>query len=163
MSDDLAPRVVEPPKKTLGDRIRGIADQLRQETDIQIKTTSRILGAAAQIAQNQDRLIDEVVEMVQEDLDRQEQMALPQMYTVEQLKEQFKTLKAAKAHFNLKAGSWDTLVEKLNQTSAPATQEPAPVSGSIEQRLVAVEQQITALGQDMQQVLELLRAIAEKL
>jgi hypothetical protein len=64
MSNDPPPMTQPVPKLSLGDRIRGIANQLRQENDVQIKATSRILGAAAQIAQNHDHLIDEVVEMV---------------------------------------------------------------------------------------------------
>jgi hypothetical protein len=58
---------------TAGDRIRVIADQLKQETSLQIKATSRILGAAAQISENHDRLIDEVVELMEEDLEQHSQ------------------------------------------------------------------------------------------
>jgi hypothetical protein len=44
-------------------------------------------------------------------------------YTVEQLKKQFRLLKDAKAHFNLKASSWVTLVEKLNKPTYEQLQE----------------------------------------
>ena len=50
-------------KEKLGDRVRKIADQLKQETELQIKATSRILGAAAQIAENHDQLITEVTNL----------------------------------------------------------------------------------------------------
>jgi D-aminopeptidase len=102
MSDDPAPIIQTSRKPTLGDRIRGIANQLREKSEVQIKATSRILGAAAQIAQNHDQLIDEVVEMVEEDLDQQAQVQPSEPYTVEKLQQQFKTLKDAKAHFGVK-------------------------------------------------------------
>ena len=35
-------------------------------------------------------------------------------YTVAEIKSKYKTLKEAKAHFNLKANSWTALVQKLN-------------------------------------------------
>lgn len=57
------------PSPTFGDQARQIADRLRKETNLQVKLTAQILGAAAQIAENHDRLIDEVVDMVEEDLD----------------------------------------------------------------------------------------------
>ncbi|PLZ95451.1 hypothetical protein CI594_14765, partial [Fischerella thermalis CCMEE 5196] len=61
-------------KAKLGDQIRNIANRLKQETEVQIKATSRILGAAAQISENHERLINEVVDMVEEDLNQQTQM-----------------------------------------------------------------------------------------
>jgi hypothetical protein len=101
-------------KVGLGDQIRSIADRLKQETDVQIKATSRILGAAAQIAENHDRLISEVVDMVESDLNVEKQVSPKHTYTVDILKQQFKTLRDAKAHFNLKVSSWESLVNKLN-------------------------------------------------
>lgn len=150
---------------TLGDRIRAIAQELRQESDIQIKATSRILGAAAQLAQNHDRLIDEVVEMVEEDLAQAEGVAIPEAphYTLEQLKKQFKTLPQAKAHFNLKAGSWAALVDKLNgqsSSSTPVTTHSPDVSS---QKLVSIEQEIQSMRKDLQAVEQLLVLILDKL
>lgn len=104
-------------KVTLGDQIRSIANRIKQETDVQIKATSRILGATAQISENHERLIDEVVEMVEEDLEQQNQMYQRHIYTVEILKQQFRTLREAKAHFNLKVNSWESLANKLNELS----------------------------------------------
>jgi hypothetical protein len=103
-------------KNKLGDKIRNIADRLKQETEVQIKVTSRILGAAAQISENHDKLIDEVVEMVEEDIDRQTQTVQKDIYTVDILKQQFKTLREAKERFKLKATSWESLVNKLNDS-----------------------------------------------
>ncbi len=101
-------------KARLGDQIRSIADRLKEETDVQIKATSRILGAAAQIAENHDQLITEVVDMVESDLDLEKQVSQKHIYTVDILKQQFKTLRDAKAHFNLKVNSWESLINKLN-------------------------------------------------
>jgi septal ring factor EnvC (AmiA/AmiB activator) len=39
------------------------------------------------------------------------------MYTVAELKKQYKTLAAAKSFYNIKAKSWDALAEKLNAKS----------------------------------------------
>ncbi|MEH2239049.1 hypothetical protein [Nostoc sp.] len=108
-------------KARLGDQIRSIADRLKQETDVQIKATSRILGAAAQIAENHDRLISEVVDMVESDLNVEKQVSQKHIYTVDILKQQFKTLRDAKAHFNLKVSSWESLVNKLNAASSQTT------------------------------------------
>ncbi len=101
-------------KANLGDQIRSIADRLKQETEVQIKATARILGAAAQISENHDRLISEVVDMVEEDLNLEKEVSQKHIYTVDILKQQYKTLRNAKAHFNLKVSSWETLVNKLN-------------------------------------------------
>ncbi|MFQ4142500.1 hypothetical protein [Chlorogloeopsis sp. ULAP02] len=102
----------------LGEQIRNIADRLKQETKVQIKATSRILGAAAQIFDNHDRLINEVVDMVEEDLNQQTQSYQKEIYTVEILKQEFKTLREAKDHFKLKATSWESLASKLNDSSS---------------------------------------------
>ncbi|MBD2473247.1 hypothetical protein [Nostoc sp. FACHB-145] len=117
MSKKSLPTKASQGKTKLGDQIRSIADRLKQETEVQIKATSRILGAAAQISENHDRLINEVVEMVEEDLNNEADTSQRQTYTVEALKKQYKTLKDAKAHFNLKANSWDALVNQLNALS----------------------------------------------
>jgi hypothetical protein len=59
----------EPSPTRLADKMKAIADDLRNETNEQVKATARILDAAAQIAQNYDNLVDEVAEMVGEDLE----------------------------------------------------------------------------------------------
>lgn len=179
MSDELTPIVPIPRKLTLGDRMRNIASQLRQEDDVQIKATSRILGAAAQLAENHDRLIDEVVEMVEEDLDRTLQPSSPEPYTVELLQQQFESLKQAKAHFSLKARSWAALVEKLNkQSSIPSTNKTSvvvdtpPVSRSpqnqrmqdpVSQHLEIIGQDLQMMRADMNRMIQLLEILVDKL
>lgn len=121
MSKKSLPTTQKQGKARLGDQIRSIADRLKQETDIQIKATSKILGAAAQIAENHDRLISEVVNMVESDLNLEKQVSQKHIYTVDILKQQFKTLRDAKAHFNLKVSSWESLVNKLNAASSQTT------------------------------------------
>ncbi|MEH2242758.1 hypothetical protein [Nostoc sp.] len=121
MSKKSLPTTRKQGKARLGDQIRNIADRLKQETDVQIKATSRILGAAAQIAENHDRLISEVVDMVESDLNVDKQVSQKHIYTVDILKQQFKTLRDAKAHFNLKVNSWESLVNKLNVESSQIT------------------------------------------
>lgn len=147
-------------KETLGDRIRSIADQLKQETNLQIKATSRILGAAAQISENHDRLIDEVVEMVEEDLEQTSQTQMVQMVTIEQLKQQFKTLNQARAHFNIKTKSWATLVDKLNEQKAIPDVNHDEIL--VLQRLEQIEGDLKALRTDLNQVLNLLDLILER-
>ncbi|MEH2301494.1 MAG: hypothetical protein V7K88_21510 [Nostoc sp.] len=118
MSKKSLPTMRKQGKARLGDQIRSIADRLKQETDVQIKTTSRILGAAAQIAENHDQLISEVVDMVESDLNLEKQVSQKYIYTIDILKQQFKTLRDAKSHFNLKVSSWESLVNKLNAASS---------------------------------------------
>ncbi len=158
-SDTIRPTVVT---SALGDRIRNLTSQLRQERDVQIKATSRILGAAAQIAVNHDRLIDQVVEMVEDDLDQQTQLQPSSTHTGEQLKQQFKSLKAAKAHFNLKANSWDALAAKLKEAPINSSPKAANAKDSVVQRLAAIEQEIQLLRGDMNQVLNLLTLLVEQ-
>ncbi|MBH8574063.1 hypothetical protein I8752_13750 [Nostocaceae cyanobacterium CENA369] len=105
-------------KAKLGAQIRDIADRLKQETEVQIQATSRILGAAAQISENHERLINEVVDMVEEDLNQQTQTYHKDIHTVDILKQQFKTLREAKDYFKLKATSWESLANKLNALSS---------------------------------------------
>lgn len=168
MSNDLT--LTGPTSRTspLGDRIRNIASQLRQEDKVQIKATSRILGAAAQLAENHDRLISEVVEMVEEDLDQQARVQQPAAYTVEQLQQQFKKLGDAKAHFGVKASSWVNLVSKLNdQAPSPATavaSSAKPTSQDIvSQRLEAIEREMQMMRGDINQAVALLQLIVERL
>jgi ribosomal protein L21 len=107
------------PKETIGEQVRRIADRLKQETNVQIKVTSRILGAAAKISENHEKLIDEVVEMVEEDLEKSFQAQLSSTYTVAVLKKQFKTLSEAKFYFGIPVKSWVALVDQLNNSFAP--------------------------------------------
>ena len=93
------------PKGRLGDRMRAIAQELRQETEAQKQYTARMLGAAAQLAQNQDNLIDEVVDMVNEDLDQPE--ALPEPTIGDMLAEQ----KAQEEG----GGDWQARLDQLKQ------------------------------------------------
>lgn len=166
MNNDSASIVSASRSLTLGDRLRGIADELRQETETQIKATSRILGAAAQMAQNHDQLIEEVVGMVEEDLDRKEQNEALAPYNVSDLKQAFKTLKAAKAHFGIKANSWDSLATKLNEANGTPTRgetdRPNTTQSAVLKRIGAIEQDIKSLQESMEQALELLREIADQ-
>ncbi len=152
---------IEVNKRSLGDRIRGIADQLKQESNLQIKATSRILGAAAQMSENHDRLIHEVSDMVQEDLDRASKLEVIEIITIEQLKREFKNLTQAKQHFNLKAGSWAALTDKLNERTAVLPIIPDP--SSISQRLDSIEFELKELRDDLSQVTNVLKVILEKI
>lgn len=164
MSDDLDYIHPTPGTSTLGDRIRSLTSQLRQERDVQIKAASRILGTAAQIAVNHDHLIDQVVEMVESDLDQQSQLQPSELYTVERLKQKFKSLKDAKAHFNLKAASWDALAAKLNETSpaAKAVSKKRRSQDDVAQCLDEITQELQLLRGDMNQVLQALAVLLEK-
>lgn len=141
-----------------GDRIRAIADQLRQETSLQIKATSRILGAAAQISENHDRLIDQVVEMVEEDLERHTQPKPTETPTIAQLQQQFKTLKQAKSYFGIKANTWASLVDKLSQQ----TTDPNSDQASVYQRLDTIERELQTIRADLSKALTVLKLILEK-
>lgn len=158
MGQDIVSIVPDSRPKTLGDRLRGIAQELRQETDTQIKATSRILGAAAMIAQNHDQLIGEVVEMVEEDLERGQAVVT---YNVAVLKQQFKTLKAAKDHFGIKANGWDALVAKLNEGSSYTADVLDPSQDEVSRRLGEVEAAIKSLQVSMDQVLGLLQQMVD--
>lgn len=144
----------------LGDRIRDIADQLKQETYVQIKATSRILGAAAQISENHDRLIEEVSDMVQEDLDQAPDLVSTEPVVVEQLKQRFKTLAQAKVHFDIKANSWLALTEKINEREK--TPPPNLEKSCMSQQLESIDIDLKALRTDLNQVMNVLTMIAEK-
>lgn len=152
--------VIAENKTNFGDRIRGIADQLKQETQLQIKATSRILGAAAQISENHDRLINEVSDMVQEDLAQATAQENMEMITIEQLKQQFKNLTKAKQHFNVKASSWAALTDKLNER----TTDPPIIAdkSSISQRLDSMDLELKALRTDLRKVTSILEVVLEK-
>ncbi|MBF2019594.1 MAG: hypothetical protein IGR93_05675 [Hydrococcus sp. C42_A2020_068] len=157
MSQEPAPIARTQRKQKLSDRVRSIADRLKQETEVQIKTTSRILSAAAKIAENHDRLIDEVVDMVEEDIDRQTQVHQKKIYTVDLLKQQFKTLREAKAHFRLKASSWAELVKKLNSLSAPNPLSVDRSKISVPERLNAIESELKIMRTEIGEILSLLK------
>ncbi len=159
MGQDIVSIVPDSRPKTLGDRLRGIAQELRQENDTQIKATSRILGAAAMIAQNHDQLIGEVVEMVEEDLERGQVVVT---YNVAVLKQQFKTLKAAKDHFGIKANGWDALVAKLNEGSSYTADVLDASQDQVSRRLGEVEAAIKSLQVSMDQVLGLLQQMVDR-
>lgn len=145
-----------PQKQTMGDQIRSIADQLKQETNLQIKVTSKILGAAAQIAENHDQLIDEVINMVEQDLDQQAPAHQSKAYTVKTLKQQFGTLGNAKSHFGLKSSSWAALASKLNNDNAPVKKLDEQPQNFMLQRLEGIEQELKVMQADMKQVLYLM-------
>ena len=156
----IIPSNLENGKSTYGDRIRDVADQLKRETQLQIKVTSRILGAAAQISQNHDRLIDQVSEMIQEDLAQEATVEIEEIVTIDQLKKQFKNLNEAKKHFNLKANSWSALIDKVNQSIGISLLNTE--QSSVPQRLESIESQLKLLGDDLSQVRNLLTMILDK-
>jgi hypothetical protein len=101
--------------------------------------------------------------MVEEDLDRREQSEILAPYDVSDLKKEFKTLKAAKAHFGIKANSWEVLATKLNETNRISVHSetgiPNPTQNEVLKRLSAIEQDMKSLQGSMEQVLGLLREI----
>lgn len=147
-------------EETLGEQVRRIADQLKQETDLQIKATSRILGAAAQISENHDRLIHEVVNMVEEDLEKQTQILQKKIYTIEMLKEQFITLKEAKSCLGLKASSWAALASKINNLSVQIPAFINSSNGSVLTRLDSIERKLETMHIEVSQILSLLIKLA---
>ncbi|GBF82423.1 hypothetical protein [Aphanothece sacrum] len=149
-------------KSSMAEQIRTIADQLKQETKIQIKATSRILGAAAQIAENHDQLIDEVVDMVNEDLDKDTSSPETILYTVNNLKQQYKTLREAKLYFDIKANSWESLANKLNhQPIIESTQNNVrePSISDLYARLIMIENDLKNMSIENNQIISLLKQI----
>lgn len=159
MSQEPVPIIFTQRPETLGEQVRRIADQLKEESDLQIKVTSRILGAAAQIAENHDRLICEVVDMVEEDLDKKTYVYPTNTYTIETLKQQFRTLGAAKSHFGLKANSWESLANKLNNSSVQNLMPTEHSRTSIPERLDTIENEIKILRVETSQILVLLQRL----
>jgi hypothetical protein len=143
-------------KGKIGDQIRKIADQLKLEADVQIKATSRILSSAAQISENHDRLINEVVDMVVEDHDSSSSKYHEEVYTVDFLKLQFKTLTAAKKHFGLKASSWKTLTHKLNNQSFKFSISNEHSDNEFGKRLDKIEKEISFMNEKLSQILFLI-------
>lgn len=149
-------------KQKLGDRVRTIADSLKQETEVQIKATSRILGAAAQIAENHDRLIDEVVDMVEEDIDRQTHARKTNIYTVNLLKQQFKTLSEAKDRCGIKARSWVELVSKLNNLSISNWSSGKQSQTSVTDRLDIIESELKIMRNQLSEIAILLKQLLDR-
>jgi hypothetical protein len=140
------------PKSGLGDRIRNLTQQLREADQVQTEATVRILKAAAVMSQNYDRLVDEVVEVVEHDL---AQPIAATVHTEQSLKQQFASLKEAKSYFNIPARSWSALVEKLNERStAVPIVATAPVD--LLQRITALETAVDGMRQEMMQIRSLL-------
>jgi len=131
---------------SLGDRLREVADRLTAEREVQIKATARILGAAAQIAQNHDRLISEVSEMVQGDL---------AAWDIDRLKREFGTLKAACAHFGKNARRWQDLVAQLEPPRALPPAAPPDLAAQVHRLQTQVQQledQVTTLQRTIDQL-----------
>jgi hypothetical protein len=140
-------------QKSLGDQVRQVADQLQKEKNLQIKATSRILGAAAQISKNYDQLLDEVVCMAEKDLIQGSQK---DSCSVEILKNKFGTLREAKLHFGLKASSWKTLAQAINTLSSQSNYAIDNSNASIFKRLDSIEGEIQAIHTEIRQILSLL-------
>ena len=140
-------------KESLGEQVRKIAEQLQKEKTLQIKSTSRILEAAAQISENHDRLIDEVTNMIEQDLTQASQK---ETYTVEMLQNRFRTLTEAKAHLNLKAKSWEILVKKLNHLATQSVLAVDNSNTSILKRLNSMEEEIKGMRTEISQILLIL-------
>lgn len=161
MNQQPAP-IVKQPKPKFGDRVRKIADHLKYESEIQVKATSHILSAAAKIAENHDHLIYEVVEMIEEDINQQNQKYSQHLYTVELLKHEFKTLRKAKAHFNLKANSWIELVKKLNATPSFNQLSTESFQALVIERFDAFESEFKIMRAEINQILSLLKQLVSE-
>jgi len=148
-------KIISQDKTTVGEQIRQIADRLKQETSVQVHATAKILGAAAQISTHHDRLIDEVVEMVEEDL----KIKQKPLFSVEILKQQFKTFHEAKFFYKLKARSWIDLANQLNCSDTPG---PRSVNNAkedaITQRLSAIEEELKRIQLQLRQIFSLLES-----
>jgi hypothetical protein len=159
MDQELVTSTTTKPKGTIGEQIRKIADRLQRETDVQITATSRILGAAAQISENHDQLIREVVGMVEEDLENQSFDPQTNTFTVNSLKQHFKSLSEAKAHFGLKASSWIALCNKLNSLSTKTLIPSNDSEISLSKQLYVIETDIRAIRAEVSQVMLLLQQL----
>jgi hypothetical protein len=139
-------------QNSVGDEIRKIANRLQEEQILQIKATSQILGAAAQISKNHDQLIDEVTQIIEEDLIQASQK---DVFTIEVLKRKFRILREAKLHFGLKARSWENLVQSLN-TMPNNRKFVGNNNASIIKRLDLMEEEIQTIHAEVRQILSLL-------
>jgi hypothetical protein len=148
-------RTTSTQQPSIGAKIRHIADQLTQETDIQIKATSRILSAAAQISDNHDRLISEIVDMVEEDIDHQTSRHTTNAWSVELLKQQFRTLAEAKSHFGLTANTWVALAKKVNSFRVNADSSET----SMLKRLDTIEAELKSMRVEIGQILLILNQL----
>jgi hypothetical protein len=140
-------------QNSVGDEIRKIANRLQEEQISQIKATSQILGAAAQISKNHDQLIDEVVQVIEEDLI---QSSRKDVWTIEILKKKFRTLREAKLYFGLKARSWENLVQSLNTMPNNSNFFGNSINASIIKRLDLMEEEIQTIHAEIRQILSLL-------
>lgn len=147
------------PEETIGNKVRQLAEKIERETQIQIKATSRILGAAAQMSENHDRLINEVVDMVKEDLEEETQSTQTTFYTVDSLKQKYKTLNQAKAHFGIKANSWASFTDKLNQRHHSKKNQNNLYKSLVLERFDLLEKEIKKIKVDMNRILSLLNQI----
>ncbi|WP_107666526.1 hypothetical protein [Cyanothece sp. BG0011] len=150
-------------KSSISETIRTIADQLQQETKIQIKATSHILAAAAQIAENHDQLIDEVVDVVMEDLDK-ESPETQIVYTINDLKQQYQKLRNAKSALGIKANSWQSLVDKLNSKVKLENQNNSisePSLSNLSQRLLRIENEIKMIHLEINSLVVLVNQIID--
>jgi hypothetical protein len=145
------------PKSGLGDRIRNLTQQLREADQVQTEATVRILKAAAVMSQNYDRLVDEVVEVVEHDLVQPVKVG-GDTYTEQALKQQFSSLKEAKSHFNIPARSWSVLVDKLNERATAAPTNAAPPVDLV-QRVMALEASVDMMREEMSQIRALLNSM----
>jgi hypothetical protein len=96
--------------------------------------------------------------MVEEDLERGQAVVI---YSVAVLKQQFKTLKAAKAHFGIKANSWDILVARLNEENGYTAGVLDPSQDEVSRRLGEVEAAVKSLQASVDQVLGLLQQMVD--
>ena len=68
-------------------------------------------------------------------------MSTSDKYTEKSLKEQFSKFVEAKAHFNIKAGSWKSLAQKLNKP------KPAPEELRLEEQISELKQRFSKLAE----------------
>lgn len=140
-------------QNSVGNEIRKIANRLQEEQILQIKATSQILGAAAQISKNHDQLIDEVVQVIEENLI---QSSRKDVCTIEIIKKKFRTLREAKLYFGLKARSWENLVQSLNTMPNNSNFFGNSINASIIKRLDLMEEEIQIIHAEIRQILSLL-------
>jgi hypothetical protein len=138
------------PQNSVGDEIRKVANRLQEEQILQIKATSQILGAAAQISKNHDQLIDEVVQVIEEDLIQSSQK---ETCTIEILKKKFRTLREAKLYFGLKARSWENLAQAINDMPSYSALLGDNFNVSILKRLDLIEEEIQAIHAEIRKIL----------
>ena len=150
-----------PQKKSIAKAVREIADNLKNETNIQVKATSKILSNAAKIAVNQDQLIDEIVDVVIEDLDTVQQTKESRLYIIGLLKKKYGTFHNAKSHLGVKARSWSALINKLNNQSIIENRNNNETKLSLNERLSSIETEIENINYRVDQLFVLLKQISQ--